>query len=64
VSLDNGGSAVVAISGVRTEPNPNPEDLEREKREVAQRHAQGDAVAYLDELRRTADVSKNPKAFE
>jgi peptidyl-prolyl cis-trans isomerase D len=64
VSLDNGGSAVGAISGVRTEPNPNPEDLEREKREVAQRHAQGDAVAYLDELRRTADVSKNPKAFE
>lgn len=64
VSLENGGSAVVAVSNVRTEPNPNPEDLERGKREVIQRHAQGDAVAYLDELRRSVSVSKNPKAFE
>jgi hypothetical protein len=28
------------------------------------RAGQGDAVAYLEELRRTASVSKNPKAFE
>jgi peptidyl-prolyl cis-trans isomerase D len=64
VSLENGSSAIVAVSNVRTEPNPNPEDLARGKREVIQRHAQGDAVAYLDELRRSVEVSKNPKAFE
>jgi hypothetical protein len=64
VSLENGSAAVVVVSAVRTEPNPNPEDLAREKQQVIQRHSQGDAVAYLDELRRSADVSKNPKAFE
>jgi peptidyl-prolyl cis-trans isomerase D len=64
VSLENGNAAVVSVSAVRIEPNPSPDDLEREKRQVIQRHAQGDAIAYLDELRRTADVSKNPKAFE
>jgi peptidyl-prolyl cis-trans isomerase D len=64
VSLENGGAAVVAITGVRTEPNPDAEQLARDKREAAMRHGQGDAIAYLDELRRTADVSKNPKAFE
>jgi peptidyl-prolyl cis-trans isomerase D len=64
VPLENGGAAVVAITGVRTEPNPDAEQLARERHDAAMRHGQGDAVAYLDELRRTADVSKNPKAFE
>jgi peptidyl-prolyl cis-trans isomerase D len=64
VQLDDGSAAVVAVLGVRTEPNPATDDLERMKREVIMRHAQGDAIAYLDDLRRTAEVSKNPKAFE
>jgi hypothetical protein len=33
------------------------------KRE-AERQGTEDALAYLEELRRTADVRKNPKAFE
>jgi peptidyl-prolyl cis-trans isomerase D len=64
VSLENGAAAVVAFTGTRTEQNPSAEELARAKTEVVQRHAQGDAIAYLDELRRTAKVSKNPKAFE
>jgi hypothetical protein len=49
---------------VRAEPNPSAEELAKVKNEAIQRHSNGDAVAYLDELRRTASVSKNPKAFE
>ncbi len=64
VPLENGNAAVVAITGVRREPNPSAEGLERVKQQVISRHAAGDAVAYMDELRRTATVSKNPKAFE
>jgi DnaJ-domain-containing protein 1 len=30
----------------------------------AARHGQADAAAYVEEMRRTADVRKNPKAFE
>ena len=28
------------------------------------RHGQAEAEAYVEEMRRTADVRKNPKAFE
>jgi hypothetical protein len=37
--------------------------FERGVRE-AQTQGQNDVMAYLDEMRRTADVKKNPKAFE
>ncbi|MEP7245754.1 MAG: SurA N-terminal domain-containing protein [Gammaproteobacteria bacterium] len=62
--LEAGGAVFLAVTGVRAEPSPNPELQARAKREASQRHGQGDAAAYMDELRRTADVSKNPKAFE
>lgn len=58
------GSALFAITGVRTEPSPDPDLQERLKQQAAARYGLGDAVAYIDELRRTAKVSKNPKAFE
>jgi peptidyl-prolyl cis-trans isomerase D len=64
VSLESGGAAIVAITGARTDTNPSAEALQQAKAEAIQRHAQGDAIAYLDELRRSAKVSKNPKAFE
>jgi peptidyl-prolyl cis-trans isomerase D len=63
VSLEN-GSAVLAVTGVRLEPNPSAAEQEQVKRQVIARRSQGDAIAYLDELRRSATVSKNPKAFE
>ncbi|MBX5460616.1 MAG: peptidyl-prolyl cis-trans isomerase [Steroidobacteraceae bacterium] len=58
------GTAVFAVTGVRTEPSPDPNLQARLKEEVAARQGMADAAAYVDELRRTADVSKNPKAFE
>ncbi len=64
VSMDQGGAAVIVVSAVRAEPTVNPQQVAQEKREALSRHGEGDAVAYMDELRRTADVSKNPKAFE
>jgi peptidyl-prolyl cis-trans isomerase D len=63
-SLEGGGMAVVAVSASRLDPNYAPQAMIAQQREVTGRQGQGDAVAYVEELRRTADVSKNPKAFE
>ncbi len=62
--LENGGEAVLAISNVRLDPNVTPQLQLPQLREAMGRQGEGDAVAYMEELRRTADVSKNPKAFE
>jgi len=62
--LENGGEALVAISNVRLDPNASVQAAAPVLRETQGRQGEGDAVAYLDELRRTASVSKNPKAFE
>jgi peptidyl-prolyl cis-trans isomerase D len=62
--LENGGSAVLAISNVRADPTPDVQQQRTALREVQSRQGEGDAIAYLEELRRTADVSKNPKAFQ
>jgi peptidyl-prolyl cis-trans isomerase D len=62
--LENGGEAVLAISNVRLDPNFTVAAAATQLRETQGRQGEGDAVAYMDELRRTADVSKNPKAFE
>jgi peptidyl-prolyl cis-trans isomerase D len=62
--LENGGEAVVAISNVRLDPSSSVQAATPVLRETQGRQGEGDAVAYMDELRRTASVSKNPKAFE
>jgi peptidyl-prolyl cis-trans isomerase D len=63
-TLENGGTAVVALSSVRLDPNSPPQMQLAQQREIMGRQGQGEAIAYVEELRRTADVSKNPKAFE
>jgi peptidyl-prolyl cis-trans isomerase D len=63
-SLENAGTAVLAVSNVRLDPNFSAQAAAPQLRETQSRQGEGDAVAYLEELRRTADVSKNPKAFE
>jgi peptidyl-prolyl cis-trans isomerase D len=63
-NLENGGAAVIGVSAVRLDPNFTPQLMASQQREVQGRQGQGDAVAYLEELRRSASVSKNPKAFE
>jgi peptidyl-prolyl cis-trans isomerase D len=62
--LGNGGAAVFEVSGVRTASAADPnENLQRVGRE-AETQGQSEVMAYEKELRRTADVKKNPKAFE
>jgi peptidyl-prolyl cis-trans isomerase D len=72
VALQTGGAAVVAVTALRT----NMPEADKDKavaqlrqqsvqaKQDAARHGQADAAAYVEEMRRTADVRKNPKAFE
>jgi peptidyl-prolyl cis-trans isomerase D len=62
---EGGGAALVAITGLRTRgdaPDPKQDAAAAEK--VLLRQAEGEVEAYMEEVRRTADVKKNPKAFE
>jgi peptidyl-prolyl cis-trans isomerase D len=72
VALQTGGAAVVAVTALRNEAPQVDKDkvadqLRQQSVQVKQdanRHGQADAAAYVEEMRRTADVRKNPKAFE
>lgn len=65
VTLDDGGAAVVAVTASRLDPEGSSgARLDERRQQAAARHGAGDAMAYVAELRRKADVSKNPKAFE
>jgi len=65
VKLDTGGAAVVDLTKVRVDSTDANKELEasRVKQEI-DRQGTEDATAYLEDVRRTADVRKNPKAFE
>ena len=63
VSLSGGGAAIVAVSAVRTAAHGRQAPAERALQE-AQRLGTAAALAYVEEVRRSADVRKNPKAFE
>jgi len=59
------GAAVLAILEVKSQPEAiKPEQLIALKQQAAEQSGAIDARAYLDELRRTAKVEKNPQAFE
>lgn len=64
VTLPQGGAAVVAVTAVR---NAKAQDAaaqrDRGQRE-ADRLGNAAVLAYLAEMRRTADVKKNPKVFD
>jgi peptidyl-prolyl cis-trans isomerase D len=64
VSLNDGGAAVFALSAVRTAKVQDAKDQSDRALQQAQRLGTADVLAYVDEVRRTADVRKNPKAFE
>ncbi len=72
VALQTGGAALVAVTAIRTDapevPKDKQGDLVKEQfaqvKQEALRHGEADAEAYVEEVRRTADVRKNPKAFE
>ena len=64
LGLKDGSAAVFEVSAVRTAPAADDKaQFDRGLRE-AQNQGQNEVVAYLDEMRRAADVKKNPKAFE
>jgi peptidyl-prolyl cis-trans isomerase D len=64
LALPNGDAAVVAVIAVRSPPAKD--EASQTDRALQQAGTQGmaDVVAYADEVRRTATVRKNPKAFE
>ncbi|MGH8286110.1 MAG: hypothetical protein ACRETT_10125 [Steroidobacteraceae bacterium] len=63
--LDDGGAAILAVTNVRTGGLGDNAELRAQRVQQTQsRLALGDVAAYVEELRRTTEVSKNPKAFE
>ena len=64
LALNDGGAAVVAVTAVRTAPAHDPKGQADRAVQEAQNLGQNEVMAYVAEVRRTADVRKNPKAFE
>jgi peptidyl-prolyl cis-trans isomerase D len=62
--LSDGGAALVAVSAVRTAPAQDKEAEAGRAVQESERLGTAAALAYVDEVRRTASVRKNPKAFE
>ena len=64
LSLSDGGAALAEVTRVRTAKAHDEETQVTRARQEAERLGTDDASAYVEEMRRTADVRKNPKAFE
>jgi peptidyl-prolyl cis-trans isomerase D len=58
------GAAVVAVSGVRVAAAHDSKAQTDAALQEAHRLGTADALAYVEQVRRTAEVRKNPKAFE
>jgi peptidyl-prolyl cis-trans isomerase D len=64
LALNGGGAALIAVSAVRTAAALDSQQRASRALQEAQRQGAADAEAYVEQVRRTADVRKNPKAFE
>jgi peptidyl-prolyl cis-trans isomerase D len=64
LALGDGGAAVVAVTRVRTAAEHDQQMQANRAVQETERQGTDDAMAYVEEVRRTADVRKNPKAFE
>src|SRR5256885_1578553 len=64
LALTDGAAAVVAVMAVRTAAARDPKTLGDRALQEAERLGTDAASAYVEQVRRTADVRKNPKAFE
>ena len=63
--MKDGGAALVAVTAVRTAAAaPSAQQQADRALQEAGREGVGDLMAYVGEVRRTADVRKNPKAFD
>jgi len=64
LAMSDGGAALFEVMRVRTGPQAAGQPQAERMQQEASRDGAGDVQAYTDELRRTADVRKNPKAFD
>ena len=64
LTLNDGGAALVVVSAVRTAPAQDAAAKASRSQQESERLGTAAALAYVDEVRRTATVRKNPKAFE
>lgn len=65
LALDEGGAALVALTAVRVPESPeNPQVAAFQSQQWLISHGVGDVAAYIEEMRRTARVKKNPQAFQ
>lgn len=65
LAMTDGGAAMVAVTAVRTGAEAaDPQQQADRMQQEAGREGVGDVLAYVGEVRRTAEVRKNPKAFE
>jgi peptidyl-prolyl cis-trans isomerase D len=63
--LSEGGAALLAIMSLRTHGDVVNAQADAAAAEKARtRQGEGEVAAYLDEVRRTTSVKKNPQAFE
>jgi peptidyl-prolyl cis-trans isomerase D len=64
LTLSDGGAALLAVSAVRTAAAHDEDARASRAQQESERLGTSAALAYADEVRRTASVRKNPKAFE
>ena len=64
VKLDTGAALVVVTQARIDTTAANPQMEAALGKQQAERKGMEEAMAYLEDVRRTADVRKNPKAFE
>jgi peptidyl-prolyl cis-trans isomerase D len=64
VTMSNGGAAIVQITKVRIPPAADKSQQTISAQQASQRDGMSEANAYVAQVRRTAKVEKNPKAFE
>jgi peptidyl-prolyl cis-trans isomerase D len=64
LTLPDGGAALIAVTAARTATATDKDAQASRAQQETDRLGTGAAIAYVDEVRRTASVRKNPKAFE
>jgi hypothetical protein len=63
-AVDDGSTAVFVVTRTRVADNTNPALAAQQNAMLQQRSAQGDVAAYVGEMKRKADIVKNPSVFE
>ncbi len=64
LELESGGAALFEVTSVRRELDASNAELNKQRvEEVISRGGSGDVSAYIEDLRRSATVEKNPKTF-